>query len=77
MGTGRYTWSDGSSYDGGVSQGLRSGRGTFTNSDGTLVRYDRKNRDRPYIFINKGIPYVTVTVALAGNLARTCFRHCL
>lgn len=37
MGTGRYTWSGGSSYEGGVVEGLRNGHGTFTSADGTLV----------------------------------------
>lgn len=37
VGNGRYNWSDGSSYDGGVIGGLRSGHGTFTSADGTLV----------------------------------------
>lgn len=38
VGTGRYTWSNGSTYEGGVYGGLRDGEGTFTSADGTLVR---------------------------------------
>lgn len=41
VGKGRYNWSDGSSYDGGVVGGLRSGHGTFTSADGTLVNKTR------------------------------------
>lgn len=38
MGTGRYKWGDGSSYEGGIGEGLRNGYGTFASADGTLVR---------------------------------------
>lgn len=37
-GTGCYTWSDGSSYEGGVVCGLRNGYGKFKSADGKLVR---------------------------------------
>lgn len=37
VGSGRYTWSNGSSYEGGIFKGLRDGQGTFTCADGTLV----------------------------------------
>ncbi|CAM9798767.1 unnamed protein product, partial [Scytosiphon promiscuus] len=37
VGNGRYNWSDGSSYEGGVLGGSRSGCGTFISADGTLV----------------------------------------
>ena len=38
MGLGRFTWRDGSSYEGSVIGGLRNGHGTFVSADGTLVR---------------------------------------
>jgi hypothetical protein len=36
QGNGKYHWSDGSTYDGHVSKGLRNGEGTFTSPDGEV-----------------------------------------
>lgn len=60
VGEGRYTWSDGSSYVGGVIGGLRNGHGIFTSADGTLVREEsccsrlqgRIDRVRGFIAMN-------------------------
>lgn len=49
VGAGRYNWSDGSSYEGGVMGGLRHGHGTFTSADGTLVRQSGMNAFYSYI----------------------------
>lgn len=48
---GRYTWSNGSTYEGGVAHGLRDGQGVFTSADGTLVRQEDASQSLVFCWI--------------------------